>query len=84
MILTGRRKELLDAVAARINAQGGGKAMARPADVSKAAAVQKLADAIRAEQGRLDILVNNAGINIPNRSWQHLRPKASTPSSRAT
>ena len=32
--------------------------------------MQKLADAIAAEQGRLDILVNNAGINIPNRSWR--------------
>ena len=83
VVLTGRRKELLDAVAARIDAQGG-KALARPADVTKAAAVQKLADTIRAEQGRLDILVNNAGINIPDRSWQRLAPKASTPSSRAT
>jgi NADP-dependent 3-hydroxy acid dehydrogenase YdfG len=71
VVLTGRRRELLDAVAARIDAQGG-KALARPADVSKAAAVQKLADAIAAEQGRLDILVNNAGINIPNRNWQVL------------
>jgi NADP-dependent 3-hydroxy acid dehydrogenase YdfG len=69
VVLTGRRKELLDAVAARIDAQGG-KALARPTDVSKAAAVQKLADTIRAEQGRLDILVNNAGTNIPNRSWR--------------
>ena len=71
VVLTGRRKELLDAVVARIDAQGG-KALARPTDVSKAAAVQKLADAIAAEQGRLDILVNNAGINIPNRSWRDL------------
>ena len=83
MVLTGRRKELLDAVTARINAQGG-KALARSIDVTKAAAVQKLADTIRAEQGRLDILVNNAGINIPNRSWQAKARKASTPSSRAT
>ena len=52
--------------------QGGGKAIGRPADMTKAAAVQKLADAIRAEQGRLDILVNNAGINIPKRTWQQL------------
>lgn len=72
VILTGRRKEPLDAVAARINAQGGGKALARPADVSKAAAVQGIADAIRAEQGRLDIVVNNAGSNIPKRTWQQL------------
>ena len=75
VLLTGRRKELLDEVAARINAQGGGKAIARPADVSKAAAVQKVADAIRSEQGRLDILVNNAGSNVPNRTWQKLEPE---------
>ena len=40
--------------------------------MTKAAAVQKVADAIRAEHGRLDIVVNNAGINIPNRTWQQL------------
>jgi NAD(P)-dependent dehydrogenase (short-subunit alcohol dehydrogenase family) len=73
VILTGRRKEPLEAAAARINALGGGKALARPADVSKATAVQKVADAIRAEQGRLDIVVNNAGVNIPERSWQRLQ-----------
>ena len=72
VLLTGRRKEPLEAVAARINAQGGAKALARPADVSKAAAVQKVADGIRAEQGRLDILVNNAGINVRDRNWKVL------------
>ena len=71
VLLTGRRREPLEAVAARIKAEGG-TVLARPADMAKAAAVQKVADGIRAEQGRLDILVNNAGINIPNRSWQQL------------
>ena len=69
--LTGRRKEPLEAVASRIVARGG-KALARPADLTKAAAVQALADGIRTEQGRLDVLVNNAGVNIPNRSWSKL------------
>ena len=72
VILTGRRKEPLEAVAARIDADGRGKALARPADMTKAAAVQMLAEAIRTEQGRLDILVNNAGVNIPKRAWQQL------------
>jgi NADP-dependent 3-hydroxy acid dehydrogenase YdfG len=72
VILTGRRTEPLAAVAARIDAEGRGKALARPADMTKAAAVQKLAEAIRTEQGRLDILVNNAGVNIPKRAWQQL------------
>lgn len=72
VLLTGRRKQPLEAVAARISAQGG-TALARPADMTKATAVQALADDIRADHGRLDILVNNAGINIPDRSWQRLK-----------
>jgi NADP-dependent 3-hydroxy acid dehydrogenase YdfG len=72
VLLTGRRKEPLEAVAKRIDAERGGKAVVRPADVGKAAAVQKIAAGIRAEQGRLDILVNNAGLNVPDRSWQRV------------
>jgi len=71
VVLTGRRQGALEMVAERIE-EGCGKAIARPGDMAKAAAVQKLADAIRAEQGRLDILVNNAGSNIPKRTWQQL------------
>ena len=71
VVLTGRRKEVLQTVAERI-----GKAVVQPADVTKAAAVQKVADSIRAEQGRLDIVVNNAGMNIPDRTWQRLAPES--------
>jgi len=71
VVLTGRRKEPLESVAARISAQGR-KALVRPADVAKAAAVAKIADGIRHEQGHLDILVNNAGLNVPDRSWQRV------------
>jgi NADP-dependent 3-hydroxy acid dehydrogenase YdfG len=71
VVLTGRRKEPLESVAARI-AEEGGKAHVRPADVANAAAVQRVAGSVRAEQGRLDILVNNAGLNVPDRSWQRL------------
>jgi NADP-dependent 3-hydroxy acid dehydrogenase YdfG len=74
VVLTGRRKEPLDAVAKRIVADGG-KATVRPADVANAAAVRKVAEAIAAEHGRLDVLVNNAGLNIPERSWQKLKPE---------
>jgi NAD(P)-dependent dehydrogenase (short-subunit alcohol dehydrogenase family) len=63
VILSGRRKGALEAVAERINASGGGNALVQQADVTKAAAVRKVAEAIRAEHGRLDILVNNAGTN---------------------
>jgi len=75
VILTGRRKQALEAVAERINASGGGKAHVQAADLTKAAAVGKLAEAIRKEHGRLDIVVNNAGTNIPNRSWSQLSPE---------
>jgi NADP-dependent 3-hydroxy acid dehydrogenase YdfG len=75
VVLTGRRKDALQAVADRI-AKASGKAAVQPADVTKAVAVQKVAESIRAEHGRLDITVNNAGMNIPERSWQHLAPEA--------
>jgi NAD(P)-dependent dehydrogenase (short-subunit alcohol dehydrogenase family) len=75
VVLTGRRKQALEAVAERINASGGGEALVQPGDVTKAAAVGKIAAAIRAQHGRLDILVNNAGTNIPNRNWQQLDPE---------
>jgi len=72
VVLSGRRAETLKAVADKI-AKAGGKASVQPADVTKAAEVQKVADAIRSEHGRLDIVVNNAGMNIPDRTWQRLK-----------
>jgi len=63
VVLTGRRKQALEAVAERINASGGGVATVQAGDLTKAAAVGKIAEAIRAEHGRLDIVVNNAGIS---------------------
>jgi NAD(P)-dependent dehydrogenase (short-subunit alcohol dehydrogenase family) len=74
VVLTGRRVAQLEAVAARI-AKEGGTARVQAADVTKPAAVQGVADAIRKQDGRLDILVNNAGANIPDRSWQDLKPE---------
>ena len=73
VVLSGRRQAPLDAVAARI-AQAGGKAVVRPADVMRADAVRNVAESIKAEFGRLDVLVNNAGLNIPDRTWQRLKP----------
>lgn len=74
VILTGRRKEPLEAVAAAIKSKGG-KAHVQAADLTKAAAVDKVVASIKADFGRLDICVNNAGINIPDRSWQKLTPE---------
>jgi NADP-dependent 3-hydroxy acid dehydrogenase YdfG len=75
VVLTGRRKRALEAVAERINASGGGVATVQAGDLTKAAAVGKIAEAIRAEHGRLDIVVNNAGVNIPDRAWSRLAPE---------
>jgi NADP-dependent 3-hydroxy acid dehydrogenase YdfG len=68
VVISGRRKEALDAVVARI-ASSGGKAEALPLDVSRAADVTTAAQQIVAAHGRIDLLVNSAGINVPKRSW---------------
>ena len=71
VVLTGRRKEPLEATAATIK-KAGGKADVKPGDLMKASAVQRIADGIGKRYGRLDILVNNAGLNILERSWKQL------------
>ena len=74
LVITGRTKAKLDAVAARIKAMGG-TVHVKIADMAKASAVQKVADFIRDKLGRLDILVNNAGVNITERTWANLKPE---------
>ena len=71
VVVSGRRKDALDAVVAKIT-KAGGAAEAIALNVSKAAEAQKAADEIVARHGRIDLLVNNAGINIPKRSWQDM------------
>ncbi|MBR0791327.1 SDR family oxidoreductase [Bradyrhizobium manausense] len=71
VVVSGRRKDALDAVVAKITGTGGA-AEARALDVSNAAEVQKAADHIGAKHGRIDLLVNNAGINVPRRSWKDM------------
>ena len=71
VVLTGRRKEPLDEVAAEI-VKAGGKAIAEPADAGDAKAVQAIADRIKSKLGRLDILFNNAGLNVALRNWDQL------------
>jgi NADP-dependent 3-hydroxy acid dehydrogenase YdfG len=68
VVVSGRRKDALEAVVARI-AKAGGTAEAIPLDVSIAADVEKTAQKIVAEHGRIDLLVNSAGINVPKRRW---------------
>ena len=71
VVVSGRRKEALDAVAAGI-ASKGGQAEVLALDVSNADAVDKAAQQILARHDRIDLLVNSAGINVPKRSWADL------------
>jgi NADP-dependent 3-hydroxy acid dehydrogenase YdfG len=68
VVVSGRRKEALDAVVANIMAAGGA-AEALALDVSVAADVQQAAHGISGRHGRIDLLVNSAGINVPKRRW---------------
>ncbi|HMB87637.1 MAG TPA: SDR family oxidoreductase [Methylomirabilota bacterium] len=60
VVVAGRRKAPLDEVVGEI-AKAGGRAVARPCDVEKAAEARALAEWTIAQYGRVDILVNNAG-----------------------
>jgi NAD(P)-dependent dehydrogenase (short-subunit alcohol dehydrogenase family) len=62
--LTGRRKDLLDAVA-RDAEKLGAKAVAIASDVGDPASVKKLFAETYATFGRLDLLFNNAGVGAP-------------------
>lgn len=74
VVLSGRRREPLQAVADRI-AKAGGKAKAAPGDMGDPAIPGQIAEDIAREFGRLDILVNNAGGNITERRWRELTPE---------
>jgi NADP-dependent 3-hydroxy acid dehydrogenase YdfG len=71
VVVSGRRKDALDSVVAKIK-KGGSEAEAIPLDVSNAVDVQKAADQILGRHGRIDLLVNSAGVNVPKRSWQDM------------
>lgn len=73
LVLTGRRKAPLDAVAERVRATGG-TAEVQAADLMDPAAVKAVGAFIGTRFGRLDILVNNAGLNITPRRWAVLTP----------
>jgi NADP-dependent 3-hydroxy acid dehydrogenase YdfG len=62
--LLARRKNLLDDLAGKINAEGG-RALAIPCDVTKKSDVDGAIELANRAFNRLDILVNSAGIMIP-------------------
>ncbi len=69
VVLSGRRREPLEDVAARIRGNGG-TAEVEPLDVTDKDAVADVGARIMERFGRIDLLVNCAGMNIPNRSWE--------------
>ena len=69
VILSGRRADVLEREADSIR-KAGGKVEVEVLDVSDAASVQGVAQAVLARHGRLDILVNSAGVNNPQRFWR--------------
>ena len=72
--LLARREELLKQLAEKCRAAGG-TARYFACDVTDAAAVQKAADDLRAEFGRIDILIANAGIGGNNKETRALEPE---------
>ncbi|MET1028298.1 MAG: SDR family oxidoreductase [Dongiaceae bacterium] len=73
VVLTGRREEPLEKVAAAIRARGG-TAYVQSGDLMDAEKVQNIVDWIKQRLERLDIMVNNAGVNIAARAWSKLTP----------
>ncbi len=71
VVISGRRKDVLDEAVASI-AKSGGTIEAMVLDVSSAADAEKVAKEIVAKHGRIDLLVNSAGVNVPKRSWDDI------------
>jgi NADP-dependent 3-hydroxy acid dehydrogenase YdfG len=76
--VSGRRKERLDSVVARIEAAGG-KGLALPGDVSVEEQARQSVEDTVAAFGRIDILINSAGVNeqggiesLPLEQWHRL------------
>ena len=64
VVISSRKQDACDTVAAAINAEhGDGRAIAVAASISDKAALQNLVDQTRAQLGRIDILVCNAASN---------------------
>src|ERR1017187_6672932 len=79
LVLAGRRKEMLDKVAAEINAAGS-QALVVPTGGSKREPILALFSTVKSSFGRLDVLFNNAGIgapampleDLPFETWQNV------------
>jgi len=68
VILSGRRRDVLEEVAAGI----GPRASVKTLDVADQDAVKQVAEELMNEFGRIDVLVNSAGINVKQRNWHNV------------
>jgi len=64
LVLAGRRRDALEAVAGAIRSKGA-TAVVCPADLAREGDVERLIATAASELGGIDILVNNAGVNGP-------------------
>ncbi|MBX5472263.1 MAG: SDR family oxidoreductase [Acetobacteraceae bacterium] len=64
VVLAGRRREALEATAAKAK-EAGGSSLVVPTDVSDPASVDALFATAKNQFGRVDLLFNNAGTNAP-------------------
>ncbi len=71
IVLAGRRKDLIEAVANEIKSRGG-NALAIVTDTSDTKSVKGLFEETKQAFGRLDLLFNNAGTNAPGVSLEDL------------
>lgn len=62
VIINGRRTEVVNRTASKLNADYGASAVPIPADLSDHEEIEMLASQALALAGRVDVLVNNAGI----------------------
>ena len=63
VVVSSRKADACDRVAAAINAKHPGHALALPCNISDKAALQALVDRTNAEWGKIDVLVCNAAVN---------------------
>jgi len=68
VVLSGRRREPLDQLAAAL----GSNAVVQALDVADKDAVARVAADTLARFGRIDVLVNSAGLNARNRNWHNV------------
>jgi NAD(P)-dependent dehydrogenase (short-subunit alcohol dehydrogenase family) len=70
--LVGRRPEPLAETTTMAGSDGRPRLASFQCDVSDAAAVAAMGEAVLARYGQVDVLVNSAGINVPQRSFESL------------